>query len=83
MVVSHKSAGIHFSSQMDTRMSWNGLKAVVPSALYTSAGIPSALGVLPLFISFMAVLTSLTLGGRSRFSSRSFWVFAAMLPGRQ
>ena len=45
---------------------------VVPSALYSSAGVPSAPGVLPLFISIMAVLTSSSLGGRSGYLSRGF-----------
>ena len=66
------SSGIHSSSKMDTRMSWNALKAVVPCAFYCSAGISSAPRVLPLFIFFMAVLTSSTLRGRSRSSSRGF-----------
>ena len=71
-MASRKFDGIRSFSQMDTRMSWNVLKAVVPSALHSSAGISSAPGVLQLFISFMAVLTSSTLGGRSRSSSRGF-----------
>ena len=50
-------------------MSWNALKAVVPGALYSSERIPSAPGVLLQFVSFVAVLTSSTLGSRSRSSS--------------
>ena len=52
MVTSRKSAGIHSSSQIDTRMSWNALKAVVPIALYSSTGIPSAPGVVSTVHSF-------------------------------
>ena len=50
---------------MGTKISWNALKAVLPSDLYSCAGIPSAPGFLPLFISPMAVLTSSTLGGKA------------------
>ena len=72
MVASRKSDAIYSSSQVDTRMSWNALEVVVPSALYSSARIPSALEGMPQLISFMLVMTSCTLGNRSRFSRRGF-----------
>ena len=68
MVASRRSPSISSFSQMVDRISWNALKAEVPSVLYTSARIRSFPGALPQLICFMAVFTSSSLGGRSRSS---------------
>ncbi|XP_076470823.1 uncharacterized protein LOC143300779 [Babylonia areolata] len=91
IVAYRKSAGIASFSQMVEKTSWNALRAVVPSALNTSAGTPSFPGAFPQFICspdfilsgrvgvhvLMMVTKRLLLIGRRSFNSLPF------MPGEQ